>query len=79
MTNSGCESNFAQLDLECRRGGGQTTLQTMYNRHIVFFNTEKWKQMKTDVKNKAWKKARSGEQANVVKSMQKEFLELLKL
>ena len=82
LTNSGCESNFAQLDLECRRGGGQTTLQTMSNRHMVksnkFFNTEDWTQMESEVKNKAWKEARSGEQAKIVKSMQKEFLDKVK-
>ena len=44
LTNSGCESNFAQLHLECKRGSGQTTLQTMSNRVMVktnqYFNSE---------------------------------------
>ena len=38
LTNSGSESNFAQLDLECRRGSGQTKLQTISDRHIVKAN-----------------------------------------
>ena len=54
-----------------QKGWGATTLQIMSNRHMVksnkFFNTEEWKQMETEVKNKAWKIARSGEQAKVVK------------
>ena len=83
LTNSGCESNFAQLDLECRRvGGGNTTLQTMSQRHIVktnkYFNTEDWKNMETDLKNKAWKQARSSDQAKIVRSMQKDFLDKVK-
>ena len=49
LTNSGCESNFAQLDLECKRGSGQTTLQTMTNRVMVktnkHFNSEEWKML----------------------------------
>ena len=83
LTNSGCESNFAQLDLEFRRvGGGQTTLQTMSNRHIVKtnknFNTEDWKNMESKLKNKAWKDARSSEQAKIVRSMQSDFLDKVK-
>ena len=83
LTNSGCESNFAQLDLECRRvGGGQTTLQTMSNRHIVktnqYFSSEDWKHMEAELKNRAWKDARSSSQAKIVRSMQKEFLDKVK-
>ena len=83
LTNSGCESNFAQLDLECRRvGGGQTTLQTMSNRHIVktnqYISSEDWKHMEAELKNRAWKDARSSSQAKIVRSMQKEFLDKVK-
>ena len=82
LTNSGCESNFAQLDLECRRGSGQTTLQTMSNRNMVktnqYFNTEAWKQMEKELKNKAWNDARSSEQAKIVRAMQKQFLDKVK-
>ena len=78
LTNSGCESNFSQLDLECRRGSGQTTLQTMSNRHLVktnqYFDSEEWKQLAPELKVKCWKEARSGEQAKIVKGMQEEFL-----
>ena len=77
LTNSGCESNFSQLDLECRRGSGQTTLQTMSNRHMVktnqFFDSEQWKQLAPELKAKSWKEARSGEQAKIVKGLQEEF------
>ena len=82
LTNSGCESNFAQLDLECKRGSGQTTLQTMSNRHMVminrYFESEHWKKMAPELKNKAWKEARSGEQAKIVKDMKKDFLDKVK-
>ena len=82
LTNTGCESNFAQLDLECRRGSGQTTLQTMSNRHLVktndYFNSEEWKQMAPELRSKSWKDARSGEQAKIVRKMQQEFLNKVK-
>ena len=82
LTNSGCESNFAQLDLECRRGSGQTTLQTMSSRHLVktnkYFDTDEWKQLSTELKAKCWKDARSGQQAKIVKEMQKEFINKVK-
>ena len=82
LTNSGCESNFAQLDLECKRGSGQTTLQTMSNRHMVktnqYFNSEDWKNMEPELKTKAWKDARSGDQSKIVKKMQKQFLDKVK-
>lgn len=82
LTNSGCESNFAQLDLECRRGSGQTTLQTMSNRNMVktnqYFNTEEWKQLSPELRAKSWKDARSGEAAKIVRSMQQDFLNKVK-
>ena len=82
LTNSGCESNFAQLDLECRRGSGQTTPHTMSNRHMIktnqYFDTEEWKKLAPELKAKAWKDARCGEQAKIVKIMQKEFMDKVK-
>ena len=82
LTNFGCESNFAQLDLECRRGSGQTTLQTMSNRNMVktnqYFNTEEWKQLSPELRAKSWKDARSGEAAKIVRSMQQDFLNKVK-
>ena len=82
LTNSGCESNFSQLDLECRRGSGQTKLETMSNRHMVkgnrYFDTEQWKLMPSELKNKEWKKARNSEESKVVKEMKREFMEKVK-
>ena len=82
LTNSGCESNFAQLDLECKRGSGQTTLQTMSNRHLVktnrYFDSPDWEKMAPELKGKAWKEARSGEHAVIVRNMQKQFLDKVK-
>ena len=82
LTNSGCESNFAQFDLECKRGSGQTTLNTMSNRNMIktnqYFSTEEWVKLAPELKRKAWKDARSGEQALVVKDMKKQFLDKVK-
>ena len=79
LTNSGCESNFAQFDLECKRGSGQNTLNTMSNRNMIktnqYFSTEEWIKLAPELKSKAWKDARSGEQALVVKNMKKQFLD----
>ena len=83
LTNSCCESNFAHLELKCRRvGGEQTTLQTMSNRHLVktnkYFSSEDWKNMEGHLRKKAWKDARSSLQAKIVRSMQKEFMDKVK-
>ena len=82
LTNSGCESNFAHLDLECRRGSGQTKLQTMSDRHIVkgnnYFDTDEWKSMCPELKAKEWKYARSSREAKIVQNMKQEFIEKVK-
>ena len=82
LTNSGCESNFSQLDLECRRGSGQTKLQTMSDRHMVkgnrYFDTEQWMLMSSELKNKEWKQARNSKESKVVKEMKREFMEKVK-
>ena len=82
LTNSGCESNFAQLDLECRRGSGQTKLQTMSNRHMVkgnkYFETENWKQMSAQLKSKEWKAARGSKESKIVREMKNEFIAKVK-
>ena len=82
LTNSGCESNFAQLDLECRRGSGQTKLQTMSDRHMVkgnrYFDTDQWKDMPAELKQMQWKSSRSSKEAKIVKDIKNEFLEKVK-
>ena len=82
LTNSGCESNFAQLDLECRRGSGQTKLETMSARHMIkgnkYFETEQWKSMSPELKSKEWNFARSSKEALIVKNMRKEFMAKVK-
>ena len=79
LTNSGCESNFAQLDLECKRGSGQTTLNTMSNRNMIktnqYFKSEEWDKLAPELKRRAWKEARSGEQALLVRKMKQQFLD----
>ena len=79
LTNSGSESNFAQLDLECRRGSGQTKLQTMSDRHIVkankYFESDQWKNLSSELKQEQWDFAKHSEQAKIVKQMQKEFFD----
>ena len=82
LTNSGCESNFAHLDLECRRGAGQTMLQTMSDRHMVkgnnYFETDEWKTLAPELKAKEWKFARSSKEALIVKNMKREFIDKVK-
>lgn len=82
LTNSGCEANFSQLDLECRRGSGQTKLETMSDRHMVkgnkYFETEQWKLLSSELKRKEWKTARSSKEAKIVRDMKKEFIEKVK-
>ena len=77
LTNSGAESNFAQLDLECRRGSGQTKLKTMSDRHVVksnkYFESDQWKKLSPELKQKEWDFARNSEKAKIVKDMQKDF------
>ena len=43
-----------------------------------YFESEDWKKMAPELKNKAWKEARSGEQAKIVKDMKKDFLDKVK-
>ena len=61
LTNSGAESNFAHLDLECRRGSGQTKLKTMSDRHVVksnnYFESDQWKRLSPELKQKEWNHA----------------------
>ena len=82
LTNSGCESNFSQLDLECRRGAGQTKLQTMSDRHIVkgnkYFETDQWRELSSEMKSKEWKNARASKEAKTVRAMKEEFIEKVK-
>ena len=77
LTNSGAESNFAQLDLECRRGSGQTKLKTMSDRHVVksnkYFESDQWKNLSPELKQKEWNFARNSEKAKIVKEMQRDF------
>ena len=51
----------------------------MSNRHLIktnqYFDTDEWKKLAPELKAKAWKDARCGEQAKIVKSMQKEFMD----
>ena len=82
LTNSGSESNFSQLDLECRRGSGQTKLETMSNRHMVkgnkYFESDHWKEMSPELKEKEWNYARGSPQAKIVRDMKNEFLAKVK-
>ena len=79
FTNSGAESNFAQLDLECRRGSGQTKLKTMSDRHVVksnkYFESDQWKKLSPELKQKEWDFARNSEKAKIVKDMQQTRLQ----
>ena len=63
LTNSGCESEFAFLDNVCKTTSGNTTLNTLSNRHIIsrnkLFSHEKWKNLETEQKNQKWKWAMS--------------------
>ena len=47
LTNSGCESEFAHLDNDCKVTSGNTSLTTLSNRHIIkrnkLFSHNKWK------------------------------------
>ena len=82
LTNSGAESNFSQLDLECRRGSGQTKLKTMSDRHMVkgnrYFESDLWKDMTPELKAKEWDFARKSSKAKIVKEMRNEFIEKVK-
>ena len=82
LTNSGCESNFAQFDLECRRGSGQTMLKTISDRHMVkenkYFETDEWKNMSSELKSKQWSFARTSKEAKIVKEMKNKFMDKVK-
>ena len=75
LTNSGSESNFSQLDLECRRGSGQTKLETMSNRHMVkgnkYFESDHWKEMSPELKEKEWNYARKAEKMIISEKIKK--------
>ena len=82
LTNSGSESNFSQLDMECRRGSGQTKLETMSNRHMVkgnkYFESEQWNEMTSELKAKEWNFSRNSQEAKIVKEMRNKFLNKVK-
>ena len=79
LTNSGCESQFADLDNSVKKFGGTANVGTLSNKHVVrknnLFETEGWKTMNLQEKKSKFAWARGSPQAKKVAQMQKEWIE----
>ena len=79
LTNSGCESQFADLDNSVKKFGGTATVSTLSDKHVIrknkMFESEEWKTMNLQERKKKFAWARGSPQAKKVLSMQKEWIE----
>ena len=73
LTNSGCESEFAYLNNYVRTTSGNTSLQTVSERHITrrnrLFSDDKWKSKSYEEKVDAWKWAKNSPEAKQAHSI----------
>ena len=57
LTNSGCESQFADLDNSVKKFGGTATVSTLSDKHVIkknkMFESEEWKTMNLQEKKKS--------------------------
>ena len=79
LTNSGCESHFADLDNMIKTSaGGSSNLETFSQRHVVAKNkylvSEDWKQMSDQEKRSQFRWARRSPQAKLVNEMALDWL-----
>ena len=79
LTNSGCESQFADLDNSVKKFGGTAKVGSLSNKHVVrknkLFETEEWKKMNLQEKKSKFAWARGSPQAKRVAQMQNEWIE----
>ena len=77
LTNSGCESQFAELDNAVNRFGGAANVTTLSNKHVIrknrYFESEEWKSSDIGEKKKKLAWARGSAQAKKVSEMQQEW------
>lgn len=79
LTNSGCESHFADLDNMIKSSaGGNSNLETFSQRHVIAKNkylvSENWMKMSEKEKRSKFRWARSSPQAKLVNEMAKDWL-----
>ena len=79
LTNSGCESHFADLDNMIQTSaGGSSNLETFSQRHVIAKNkylvSEDWKQLSAQEKRAKFRWARNSPQAKLVNDMAKDWL-----
>ena len=77
LTNSGCESKFAQLDVKLKVCGGAASLDTISDKQIVSYN--KYLLTIKESAEKEFKWARTSDQAKSALALQKEFLNLVQI
>ena len=79
LTNSGCESQFADLDNSVKKFGGTANVGTLSDKHVIrknnLFETEDWKMMNLQEKKSKFAWARGSVEAKKVIEMQKEWIE----
>ena len=78
LTNSGCESQFAELDNSVKKFGGTATVSTLSNKHVIrknnFFESENWKVLTMEEKKSKFAWARTSSQAKKVALLQKDWI-----
>ena len=79
LTNSGCESHFADLDNMIKSSaGGNSNLETFSQRHVIaknkYLESENWVKMSEKEKRATFRWARSSPQAKLVNEMAKDWL-----
>ena len=79
LTNSGCESHFADLDNMIKSSaGGNSNLETFSQRHVIaknkYLESENWVKMSEKEKRATFRRARSSPQAKLVNEMAKDWL-----
>ena len=80
LTNSGCESRLAQLDVRVDFCGGSAPINTISDKQVVsvnnYFSTDEFK---SENKKELFQWARNSEEAKEVNKLQDEFLENVKM
>ena len=68
LTNSGCESQFGELDNYVKKFGGTASVSTLSDKHVIkkntFFESENWKVLSFEEKKQKFAWARGSSQAN---------------
>ena len=74
LTNSGCESRMAQLDVRLKHCGGSAPIKTVSNKQIVAVNKFLLTDEAQSSSEELFKWARTSAESKAVKKLQKEFL-----